>query len=99
MSNSVDRLALASGYVRFARAHRHRRSSSAHQPTGAAAAIGLCWDKVPGVTLLGDAAHLAPVDGEGVNLAMQDDAELGLAPATHLDDIETWSGKAKPRAG
>jgi 2-polyprenyl-6-methoxyphenol hydroxylase-like FAD-dependent oxidoreductase len=46
------------------------------------------WDRVPAVTLLGDAAHLAPPDGEGANLAMQDGAELGLALAGHPGDIE-----------
>ncbi|QHA07633.1 NAD(P)-binding protein [Streptomyces broussonetiae] len=59
------------------------------------------WDNVPGVTLLGDAAHLMPPVGLGANLAMLDGADLAHALVTEssVDDaVRAYEGIMLPRS-
>ncbi|OQR63117.1 FAD-dependent oxidoreductase [Streptomyces maremycinicus] len=59
------------------------------------------WEPNPTVTLLGDAAHLMPPLGVGVNLAMLDAVELALAVVGHetiADAVRAYEKTMLPRS-
>jgi 2-polyprenyl-6-methoxyphenol hydroxylase-like FAD-dependent oxidoreductase len=64
--------------------------------------IGHRWDFRPGVTLLGDAAHvMSPFSGEGVNLAMLDAANLAEAISEYStleEAVRAYEGQMFERA-
>ena len=50
--------------------------------------LGHTWKHAPGITLIGDAAHLTPPDGDGANWALYDGADLAKGIAADPTNIE-----------
>ncbi|MFF9787635.1 FAD-dependent oxidoreductase [Streptomyces nigrescens] len=59
------------------------------------------WRRVPGITLLGDAAHLMPPAGVGANLALLDATELAqsvIGHSTIAEALDAYESVMLPRA-
>ncbi|MFM9448914.1 FAD-dependent oxidoreductase [Streptomyces acidiscabies] len=79
-------LALFSGWSPSLLDLLRRGTTFTHRPFHALP-VSHTWPHTPGVTLLGDAAHLMPPLGAGANLAMLEGAEL--AESLMTDDLDS----------
>ncbi|MYX98281.1 NAD(P)-binding protein [Streptomyces sp. SID486] len=79
---------------------RHSDGGFVHRPVFVLP-VPHTWEHVPGITLLGDAAHLMPPVGLGANLAMLDGADLARALITesNIDDaVRAYENLMLPRS-
>ncbi|MFE6521295.1 FAD-dependent oxidoreductase [Streptomyces sp. NPDC057794] len=81
-----DLLALFDGWAVPVLGLLHHGTAFVHRPLHVLP-VSHTWTHVPGVTLLGDAAHLMPPLGAGANLAMLEGAELAEAIATGPENL------------
>ncbi|MDX3313147.1 FAD-dependent oxidoreductase [Streptomyces sp. NPDC054884] len=81
-------LALFDGWAAPVLELLRRGTAFVHRPLYALP-VSHTWTHVPGVTLLGDAAHLMPPLGAGANLAMLEGAELAESIAAGPADLDT----------
>ncbi len=80
-------LALFDGWAAPVRGLLRRGTAFVHRPLYVLP-VSHSWTHVPGVTLLGDAAHLMPPLGAGANLAMLEGAELAESVAAGPGDLD-----------
>ncbi|MBB5078990.1 FAD-dependent oxidoreductase [Nonomuraea endophytica] len=80
-------LALFDGWAPSVLDLLRRGTTFAHRPLYVLP-VSHTWAHVPGVTLVGDAAHLMPPLGVGANLAMLDGAELAESIAAGPSDLD-----------
>ncbi|MEU3711174.1 FAD-dependent oxidoreductase [Streptomyces catenulae] len=80
-------LALFDGWADPVLALLRHGAAFTHRPLHALP-VAHTWAHVPGVTLLGDAAHLMPPLGAGANLAMLEGAELAESLAADPEDLD-----------
>ncbi|KAF2470017.1 putative monooxygenase [Lindgomyces ingoldianus] len=92
-SSALRQWLLSDGFADWPEAHtdviRHSDGDFYVWPLYAMPTESLSWQTVPGVTLIGDAAHVTtPFVGEGVNCALYDSLRLAQQIIKHgLDDL------------